>query len=607
MFEEKETTDGFEERGIHERLSTAVANSYRKLETFRHTNRLLVEEYTGPSYGQLKRQDKYLNKLHQAVDAYTMLLAANRPRVMVETRFPQLRPFAHHYGIALNNLIEEIGLEFTIRQWVMDAFFSVGVIKTHLADSGLVEIQPDRWMDPGTPFASNVSLDNMVFDMSASKISEMKFVGDMYRIPFADLKAGVEMGMYDENVAADVTPTSKSTATDDQDRLDAIAAGAETDDDEFEPMVDLADIWIPREGKIYTYIVQNRGAFKIESRPIAEMEWDGPEHGPYHILGFNDVPDNIMPVAPASHLISLDRIINIVMRKQAKRARNQKKNLVYNPAGQHDAKRLRASNDGEQIRVDDTQNISTVEQGGIDGPNQAFLGELLEQFDVMAGNLTALLGLGAQADTAKQEQLIHDAGSKKGSQMQYRVLDATRRLIKDLGFLLWQDEFKVLAAEESVEGHPDIRFDATWRPGDREGNFQDYNIDINVFSMAYQSPTQRAQSLLGMLERVYFPGAEMMMQQGGTIDFKALTNTLAELTNQPRLHDIVKFGPVEMPKDQPAMTLDGPMNTGPREQIRRNIPTGGTPEHRNMVKQQQWMGGGQVNPQQAQSMAHTRA
>ena len=418
--------------------------------------------------------------------------------------------------------------------------------------------------------------------------------------------SSVVAGNKDESLPVDLQHRTLMAQAD-QDRV--VIDGVETDEDEFEPMVDLADIWIPREGKIFTYVVHDRNLFKIGVSPIAEMEWDGPEHGPYHILGFNDVPDNIMPVAPASHLVALDRIINILARKQSKRARNQKKNLAYNPAGQHDAKRLKSSNDGEQIRVDDTGNITTIEQGGIDGPNQAFLNEMVEHFDMMAGNLTALLGLGAQADTAKQEQLIHDAGSKKGSQMQYRVLDATRRLIRDLGFMLWQDEFKVLAAEESVEGRPDMKFDTTWRPGEREGNFHDYNIDINVYSMAYQSPTQRANTLVGMLERVYFPGAEMMMQQGGAIDFKALTETLAELTNQPRLQDIVKFqGTPPSPEMSPRSDLKGPVASNqPREYIRKNIPTGGTPESRNAIRSQQWMGGGSVNPQQAQSMKNVPA
>ena len=413
------------EKGVHGRLSTAIEHSYRKMEPFRRMNRKLVEEYTGPTYGENKRQSKYINKLYQAVDAYTMLLAANRPRVLVETKYPQLRPFAHHYSLALNNLIQEIGLEYTIRTWVMDAFFSVGIVKVHLADSGLVEIEPDRWMDPGTPFASNVCLDNCVLDLSATKFSEMKFAGDMYRIPYEDLKQGAKDGIYDPKLVKEITPSSKSSDTSDE-RVEAISRGMETDTDEFEPMVDLADIWVPRDGKIYTYEVCNRGQFQIKGKPIAEMDWDGPEHGPYHILGFNEVPDNIMPVSPASQLEPLDNIINILYRKQSKRARNQKRNLVYNSGGQGDAKRLKNSNDGEMIRVDDPQHVQTIDQGGIDQPNQAFILGASEQFDLLAGNLPALLGLGSQAETASQERLIHEAGSRKGSQMQYRVLDATR-------------------------------------------------------------------------------------------------------------------------------------------------------------------------------------
>jgi hypothetical protein len=77
--------------------------------------------------------------------------------------------------------------------------------------------------------------------------------------------------------------------------------------------------------------------------------------------------------------------------------------------------------------------------------------------------------------------------SSKEAQMQYRVLDGSSRLIRDLGFLLWNDKAKVIPGRIPIDGTT-YSMDATWTPDDREGAYFDYRINIDVYSMAYQSP-----------------------------------------------------------------------------------------------------------------------
>jgi hypothetical protein len=192
--------------------------------------------------------------------------------------------FSKQFQLAINNLIEEIGLEYTLKRWVLDAFFCAGLVKLHMADSGQVMIAENIWMDPGKPFCSNVSLDNWVHDSSATNWYEMKFAGDSYRIPFEDLKSDI----YDQNVTKDMMPTTKYDVA--EDRLERITRGYETDPDEFEPHVDLCDIWIARDNKIHTYAINRATDFRCKGPPVAVMDWNGPEFGPYKMLGFNDVP-----------------------------------------------------------------------------------------------------------------------------------------------------------------------------------------------------------------------------------------------------------------------------------------------------------------------------
>lgn len=578
------------ERG---RLFKAIETSYRALEPFRNLNRSLIEEYTGSSYGTPKKQkhEIIINLLHQTVDAYTMALTANRPRVMLSSQFEQLNYFTKHFQLAINNFIEEIGLEFTLRRWVLDAFFCVGIIKIHLADSGFVLVENDRWADPGQPFASNVSLDNWVHDVGAPDWDAITYAADSYRIPFEDLKND----MYDQAVVETLNPTGKGSVGDE--RTEQLTRGEVVENDELMPMIDLCDVWIPRDNKIYTFAMDRRESFTLKGMPLATMEWFGDERGPYHLLGFGDVPENIMPISPASQLSSLSRLANNLIRKQAQQAKRQKDVHTYTPSGAGDAKRLQRSNDGEWIEVQDTKEIGTVKMGGVDPGNHAFMLGVVEMHDRMAGNLTAMLGLGAQADTATQEQLIHGSVNKKEGQMQYRVVDSSVRVIRSLAYLLWNDPFKVIAGKLPIEGVPGYSVDANWSPGDREGGFEDFKIDIDMYSMMYQSPQQKVGAIQQLISQFYAPLMATLQEQGGQLNMQKATEVFAEMLNLPQLKQLIQF--VSMPPMQGPVGSEqsgGMPSSTTRNYVRRSVSSGEKPGQ----KQQAWLSqasGNQKNQQ----------
>jgi hypothetical protein len=551
-----------------ERLFKAIESSYRALEPFRNLNKALVEEYAGGGYGAQRSQfGDLLNLMHQTVDAYTMALVANRPRVMISTEDLSLEYFAKLYQTALNKYIEKIGLEHTLRQWVLDAFFSVGIIKVHMAEAGPVQIERDLWMDPGKPFASNVSLDNWVHDCTSTKFSKVRFAGDMYRIPFESLKSDA----YDQEAVKELTPTSKYTV--ESNRLEKISRGFEVDPDEYEPMVDVADVWTPSSGQIWTFAVESVSQFRLKGPPIAVMPWKGSEHGCYHLLGLGDVPENIMPSSPASHLSMLARLANNLMRKQSRRARNHKRVHAYSPAGAASAKNVQRSGDDEFREVELPQEINTISVGGIDQGTQLFLQEVIEMFDRMAGNLPAMLGLGPQTGTVGQEELLHGSLNKKEANMQYRVVDASVRLVKELGLMLWMDKFQVIRGKMPIDGADGYYVDHTWTPDNRAGTTNDYEFGIDMYSMPYQSPSKKMDLIMTLINQVYAPMAQMLMSQGGTINMQELTELFAEMTNTARLKKIIQF--VAPPTEPMAEEEGPPMPTNTtRTNVRKSIPSG---------------------------------
>ena len=568
--DEGENLGGLMTEERKQRLFKAVEHSYRELRQFRDLNRVLVEEFAGPTYTDNETHPvKYINLTAQAVEGYTMLLVGANPKVSAETFDKRLKGFANHYALATNNMLDEIQIRDTFREWVRNSFFSIGIVKVHMADSGEVIAEDDILMDPGMPFASVISIDDWVHDYSAKKWTECKFQGDMYRIPFDEL----ENGAFDKEAIKDLSPSTPTT--DRNERVEDLTKEGFATSSEFEDMIDLIDLYIPRDGLIYTFVVDDRRICALKGDPIAIREWEGNETGPYKKLAHTTVPDNTMPVPPASQWVHLDKLANNLMRKAARQAKRAKQILAYTPQGADGAARIRQASDGDMVEVQDVSEIQPVGIGGVDPAVNSFMLQSMELFDRMAGNLSAILGLGASADSVGQEKLIHGATSRMEQSMQSTVMAAANDVVTELARLLWDDKFKTIPGAMQLTGNSEYTADSTWTPDDREGDFKDYKIQLDVYSMTYQGPGERMMVVNQLLQQMYAPLLPILQQQGGTIDMRELTSRYATMLNQPAIADIIKFQePVQMPPQQGAMPeMQKPQVTN-RTYTRRNESAG---------------------------------
>lgn len=519
-----------------QRLFNAVEVGYRELRHSRELNYEMVEEYAGPAYtDDSSHPVKYCNLLSQAIEAYTMILVGNNPQVHCTAVDPDLKGFATHFNIAINTLMDEIEIGDTLREWVRNAFFSVGVIKVHMAESGELIAEDDILMDPGSPFASNVIIDDFVFDASARKWSECKFLGDMYRIPFDEL----QNGGYFPDAIEDLSASKPLSET--GERVEELGREDNVSNTEFDEMIDLCDIYIPRDGLIYTYAVSDRNTCSLKGDPIAIDEYTGNETGPYKILAFQTVPAKCMPVPPVTQWAPLDRLANNLMRKAAAQAKRSKKIIAYSPQGHSDAQRLKTAGDGDLVKMMEPNEVVPMSVGGVDPGVNAFMLQVMELFDRMAGNLSSIMGLGASADSVGQEKLINGAVSRMEQSLQQIVNKASNGVISELGNLLFSDEFKRIPGEVSLPGFPDITSSADWEPDDREGVFNDYKVQLDVYSMNYMGPGERITVMNQLLQTMYAPLMPVLQQQGGMIDMKELTVKYADMLNQPILNDVIKF------------------------------------------------------------------
>jgi len=588
-----------EKRG---RLRKAIRASRDALETHRRVRKLMVEHYCGSWYSSTSPQDSeriLVNLLNQTARIHTVALAANNPQVLVSTPSMDNLPFARKFEVNVNKLISDMALDQTFRAIVLDAFFCLGCGVVMMRDTdtrfhGLLESEEDVWLDPGEPWLNRVSLDDLILDMPAKELSKMRYCGHRYR---ADYEKVMDEPGYDQKVKDKLRPTSRES-------IDGTGATQDigtdpSQDNDLKDMVWLQDLWIAENNSIVTMPCDQ------DLEPLIEREWTGSQAGPYKFLSLGDVPDRIIPAAPAINLFGMHLQQNRLHRRMEDDSDAHRVVQVYPPGMEDDAQRLRTAERNGWYRGKSPEQIKQFETGGIDQRDMAMATFLQDEFDRFAGNLQAMGGLGPQAATLGQDELVHGEMSRNVADMRMSVVTFASACILDLGRLMWNDQ--TLEIQSSIPvGNTGVQIPSNWTPDERRGNFEDYEFRVEPYSMIFTTPQKKLQELFGVLREVA-PLWPMFQASGATLDAEAIVDEIARLTNRPEFKRFITFA-------TPAAMLGGDQNTirspavTSRETVRKNVPTGGTRDARSSATIQALMGGkSQVNGQMASAMQRSPA
>jgi len=569
-----------------ERLSAALNHCYEELAPFRRTRRELIEEYAGSRYGQSilgpEKPTTFVNLIQDLVKAQKTALAYNDPRFLVTAKRGEQESFGARFQTALNTYVKKIHFGDTLRDIIGDAIFQVGIGKVYLADSPEVYHENDIWMDPGMPYLGRVSLDDFCYDVSKDDLRKCQFIANRYTM---DYETALACPYFDAEVRKDLEPSKWDQREGRWERASSIASNGDHTDAEIEDVVDLIDVYLPKERLVCTWPVY--GKFEIMStRPLAVLPWDGPETGPYRFLSLIDVPDNIMPTSPAQSLYALFYLYNFLMRRIADRAMRAKTVISYEAGAGEDVARLKDARDMELVKVNRTK---AMEVQQFPGPDQGLVNFALgihELFNRAGGNLESMLGTGPSAATVGQEEMIDQRVGAQLAESRKKVNRFVSECGQDIGWLLFDDPMQVIPGERQIPG-TDYTVNADWAPPDilpRHGTFADYGIEVEPYSMEYKSPQQRlgqAFSIMGQLA----PLMPMAQQQGLEFQFDAFLKDVAELAGEPRLTQWFRSAPP--PMTEPGQ-MPGVRPPGTGQYTRTNISQGPTSAGRlTMLTQQQ--------------------
>ena len=556
------------------KLKTAVESSRKSLSRFRDEEVEALRQYVGRHYGDQGSYDSIpVNMMEIAVTTMLQQLSAKEPQVLVTTRDSSLRHTLADSEKAINRMLDEMDFGAELKMFVMSALFSVGIMKVGVDATQMIEMD-DEWVTDTEVFAEHVPFADWVHDTTAKKWDprQVQFCGHTYRRP---LEWSMENPAFDEEVRSELS-SDKNRMFSGKDDSGSVAHGPDSvdDDGEFVPYVDLWDIWIPGEQRMVTYA-------ESSSKALADRVIEGRRgQSPYHLLHFNPVLNNVIPLPPVMNWMDVHDLDNKMFVKLGEQASRQKTVTYALPAAIDDASTIIKSEDGDTIPVQNPQGVKEMRFGGPDQQILGFAGYMRDMTSYVMGNLDALAGLGSEADTLGQERIIKGSSNARLQSMQGQVLKSVKQIVRDIFWWMWQSPTIQLDLVHEISGKQlesswPMQIDAMGFEVDvREGVDIDlYSLDIEPFSMQDKSPQQRVQELLQIWQTVVMPG-----QQMGTLvgDTEKLVKLISKYADLPELMDLVAL------RDEPemggggagggGMSMPGPKQ--PTEYIRHNVSNG---------------------------------
>lgn len=511
-----------------EKIHESVVWSNQKLAKFRKNRKSAIQEFVGYNYsdnGSAKRMP--VDFLELATTIYLRLLAARSPKCLVTTEAFELKPMAADLEIVLNKIPDEIKLVRTIRRAVLEAMFSMAVVK--------IGVSATREDTGDEPFVSLVQADDYFVDMSARSWDEVQFEGNDYWMDVEDVKEYFGRDLAEEQYSG--------VSKDGQEQASTVTVN-ETGKPLYGRVL-LRDVYVYRGNRLITYAVETMEVLR-------DVPWDGPDGSPYVKLWFNEVPGNLLPLPPVSLWRDLSNLGNSIFRKLAKQADSKKTVAAFGGGTDEDVQNLRSATDGSAIRYNGSApDMITV--GGVDTGNLAFLIQLKDLFNIFAGNIDALGGLSPQADTAAQEKLISDASSARIRAMSDATIEFAQEIFRRLAWYVWTDPVRKTKFRKTLSKEFGIGVTKEWTPETRDGDFIDYNFTIDVYSMQDDSPAARVQKLITAFERIVFPLLPQLQEQGAYIDTREVLDYVGKNSNMQDLAGFVKFMDGRMPPSAPVM------------------------------------------------------
>lgn len=601
------------------KLQQAVNRGFDRLANFRAARMHFLNQYTGAYYDKTTGTvgDNALNMIFNAVRILVPTMVMNFPKHTIMTPYLQAKQYANLLGMALDQHDQKIRIRDVYRATIVDAIFTLGIMKTGLcaSDSILAMDDMEAHIDPGTVYTEKVDFDNFVVDPNSREhmFRDAAYMGDRITVPRRVL---LESGLYD-NALIERLPSMNDNNDRDK-KADSLSMRniEQSENHAFEDDVEIVELWVPSANAIVTI----PGAKDVEFDDYLRIdEYYGVKEGPYTLLSLTPpVPGNPLPIPMVGIWNDLHVLANRMARKIVDQAERQKDIVSYKRTASDDAKELQNAGDGEAVAVDDPDAVKVLNFGGQQTSNENHLASLQAWFNMMAGNPEQVGGQRVDAKSATAAQILSQNASIGLEDMKDMVYIAAGDEARRRAWYFHTDPLMQIpliqrqkqpgqqmvdpASGQSFWMPPSMQeVQVVLTPEARSGDFLDYTFKIEPESMGRVDAKTRIAQAYDFAQKILpsaMAAAQICMAIGVPFNVQAFIIRMAKDAGIEWMEEV--FYDPQFQMEQMQMQMMGPQAPGSKGQV---APQGGGMMDQIMQNGQPGsVMGGQPTPQQGQNM-----
>lgn len=421
-------------------LQRTVQAGFQRLKNFRAARLMFIRNYTGQYYDRSSGDigTEALNMIFNAVRTLVPNIVMNFPRHRVESKYLAYEQYADLLGLALSQHDKSIKIKEIYRQAIVDAIFTLGTLKTGLAESDSVYAFDEYdHIDTGEIYTACVDFDNFVVDPESKEhlFRDAQFIGDRMAVARQTL---LDSGLYN-NSLIERLPSIKNEKRDKR-AEDESKRSVKNDSDRFlREEVEIVELWIPEADAIVTV---PGGKEVVVDDYLRVDDYYGPDTGPYTFLALTPpVSGNPLPVPMVGIWNDLHVLGNRMAKKIIDQAERQKDVLGYKTNSADDAQTIVDAGDGEAVAMDDPDSVKTYSLGGQQNSNEAHLMSLQAWFNQAAANPEALAGQRFDADSATEARILANNANVGLEHMKDLVYDLSAEEARKRAWYMHTDPF----------------------------------------------------------------------------------------------------------------------------------------------------------------------
>ena len=388
-----------------DRLQTAAQVGYKRLDSFRKARMMFIRNYVGQYYGADKGEigSEALNLIFNAIRVLVPNLAMNFPKHKIRSKFLADKDLAELMSLELSEHDREINIVDKYQQVIIDAIFTLGILKSGIAASDSVYTLDDYdTVDAGSVYTEVVDFDNLIIDPRSKQhmFRDAAFIGDRMCVPRVSL---LESGLYNNELVERLPKASGAHDSQKAERL-TMSTGGDNEDANMVEYVEIAELWVPEAQAIVTV----PGDMKTSLPDYLRVdEYYGPDEGPYTFLALSPpVPGNPLPVPMVGIWNDLHVLANRMAKKIVDQAERQRDIVGYRRSAAADAEELLNATEDEAVPMDDPDGVRVHSLGGQKQSNEVHLAHLQNWFNMMSANSEALAGQRSDADSATEARIL---------------------------------------------------------------------------------------------------------------------------------------------------------------------------------------------------------